>query len=1012
MRATCPQGHEWELSGRETTAVVSCPVCGQSTRISPAGGQKTPHEPMATTAPDLRTAPSTTPILSPSWPTIEGYEVLEELGQGGMGVVYKAKQFSLQRIVAIKMMGASTSASAERFKIEAEAVAHLQHANIVQIYEVGEQDGRAFLALEFVEGGTLSKKLTQGPLDPFEAARLVETLARALHHAHERGILHRDIKPGNVLLTKEGTPKITDFGLAKRLEGPGVTQTGQGILGTPSYMAPEQAEGKSKKLGPGVDVYALGATLYEILTGRPPFREDTPLETMLKVTREEPLSLSQLRANVPRDLETICLKCLQKSPALRYPSALALAEDLRRFIEGESIHARPPTPWERGLRWLRRNREKVAILSGAVAVVALLIVMLMPPRSDPGDPGKKVAPQLPDDLPSDLALIPRNSPAFITFKMADILAREDLVELSRVIAKKLPLGLISPEGLAGQIERETGIRPADITRLTLVFSEPAGTSAKLAKSPTAGLLTGWLLGGENAPLAILTTSSPYDREKLKAVFKGAPQGRTHRGKEYLASSDPDSLAVAFVSDRILAVTRGEPNLRTFLDTVAAADRRAPLAEALVLAQQHPCVAGLRPTSKQRSEWTEQIVQGLKTASDAPPDLEAKIQAFWQMDAVTFTLDWELRTARGDVVQSNLHLTYPDDATAKQGSAALELIRKAMVKGFKKAQEEVKRMEEDFPELAQFKGFATLLVGEFEVALQTARPQTQGRKINVQLQVRVDIPEWFASLGPATAQVEKAALRARTLNQLKQIGVALHAYHEAHGRLPAARVEGKDGRPLHSWRVELLPFLGEDEKKLHAEFKLDEPWDSPHNKKLLARMPQVYQPLRREAPASLISSVEMPLTVGSSWTSLVPGQSRLSTAVRALGWGSTLMPIANPFVRRNETEGISTCFQVVVTPGSAFEGKEGFALSRDFSDGTSGTILVVEASDLVPWTKPAEVDLPAKRPFLRTVTVGDDGIAVLFADGGTRILSRNLSEPQWRALLTRNGGEKIDINKLP
>ena len=307
----------------------------------------------AATLPPPLPSPAETATLPPAGPSgpgeeprparIPGYEILGELGRGGMGVVYKARQTKLNRIVAVKMVlagGHASAADLDRFLGEAEAVARMQHPQIVQIFETGQIDGLPYFALEFVEGGSLAGKLDGTPLLPHEAAKLVGLLAGGMHYAHRQGIVHRDLKPANVLLTKDGTPKITDFGLAKKVEGgSGLTQSGA-IMGTPSYMAPEQAEGK-KGVGPAADVYALGAILYECLTGRPPFKAATPLDTILQVVSDEPVAPTRLQSGTPRDLETICLKCLQKEPAKRYESASALADDLGRFRRGEPIVARP-----------------------------------------------------------------------------------------------------------------------------------------------------------------------------------------------------------------------------------------------------------------------------------------------------------------------------------------------------------------------------------------------------------------------------------------------------------------------------------------------------------------------------------------------------------------------------------------------------------------------------------------------------------------------------------------------
>jgi WD40 repeat protein len=315
--------------------------------------------------------PPTDELVVP--PEVAGYELFGEVGRGGMGVVYKARQFSLNRVVALKMVlagGHANPIDLVRFLAEAEAAAQLQHPHIVQVHAIGKHAGLPFLSLEFVDGGTLANKLNGEPQQPRAAAGMIETLARAVHHAHEHGIIHRDLKPANVLLTADGAPKIADFGLAKRgALGTGMTQTGA-ILGTPSYMAPEQAEGK-KDVGPAADTYALGAILYEMLTGRPPFKAPTPLDTIMQVVGDEPVPPRRLQPKVPRDLETICLKCLQKEPKKRYASALALADDLARFRQDQPIVARPVSRLERTWRWCRRNPVVASLLVlVAVGIVA------------------------------------------------------------------------------------------------------------------------------------------------------------------------------------------------------------------------------------------------------------------------------------------------------------------------------------------------------------------------------------------------------------------------------------------------------------------------------------------------------------------------------------------------------------------------------------------------------------------------------------------------------------------
>jgi tetratricopeptide (TPR) repeat protein/tRNA A-37 threonylcarbamoyl transferase component Bud32 len=312
------------------------------------------------------------------WPELPGYEIIEEIARGGMGVVYRARQIKLNRIVALKVILSGAHASEReraQFQREAEAVARLQHPHIVQIYEIGEQNALPYFSLEYVDGGSLAKKLSGTPVPAKQAAQLTETLARAVQVAHEQGIIHRDLKPGNVLLTSDGTPKIADFGLAKRLDSDTAHSRSGAIIGTPSYMAPEQASGRTKEIGPSVDVYALGAILYELLTARPPFKAPTAWDTVLQVISEEVVPPSRLQTKLARDLETICLKCLQKEPGKRYESAQALADDLRRFLEDQPIVARPVGQWERAWRWSRRN-PLVTAASG-VAVVALLAATLL-----------------------------------------------------------------------------------------------------------------------------------------------------------------------------------------------------------------------------------------------------------------------------------------------------------------------------------------------------------------------------------------------------------------------------------------------------------------------------------------------------------------------------------------------------------------------------------------------------------------------------------------------------------
>ncbi len=323
--------------------------------------------------------PSVGAAAGAALPEIPGYEILGELGRGGMGVVYRARHLALNRIVALKTLAYSHGAGAEvlrRFLAEAQAVAGLQHPNIIQIYEIGEHSGLPFFSLEFCGGGTLAEKARGGLLPPQDAAGLVETLARAVQYAHEHGVIHRDLKPANVLLTEDGTPKLTDFGLAKRLErnDPVLTAVGQ-IMGTPAFMAPEQATGDLAAVGPLTDVYGLGAVLYTLLTGRAPFVDTSVARMLAQLITEEPPPPRSLQPQVPRDLETICLKCLEKDPKKRYPSAAALAEELRRCRSGESIRSRAATPLRRAGKWVRRRPMVAALAALVLLLLGALVVM-------------------------------------------------------------------------------------------------------------------------------------------------------------------------------------------------------------------------------------------------------------------------------------------------------------------------------------------------------------------------------------------------------------------------------------------------------------------------------------------------------------------------------------------------------------------------------------------------------------------------------------------------------------
>ncbi|MBX9623845.1 MAG: serine/threonine protein kinase, partial [Gemmataceae bacterium] len=389
------QGRLGELTGGDTVALRLRENGSAARRVTPSLVARTFLGRVRAAGDDGDAAPDRT-MLFPGGPgtpppVVAGYEVGEELGRGGMGVVWKARDIGLNRTVALKMLLNSKYASPEvrlRFLIEAEAVARLQHPGIVQVYEFGDHDGQPYLAMEYVPGGTLAQRLSGGErFAPRDAAALVARLAAAVAAAHRAGVVHRDLKPANILLgnaecglgnaesedkTPSGSglhsalrtphsafqPKVTDFGLAK-LDRSDLTRTGA-LMGTPQYMAPEQAAGRVREVGTPTDVYALGVILYELLTGRPPFDAGAPLDVLYHVIHTPPKPPRAGGRRVPKDLETVCLKCLEKDPRKRYASADALAADLRAYLDGRTITARPAAWWERAGRWVRRNPAPAA----------------------------------------------------------------------------------------------------------------------------------------------------------------------------------------------------------------------------------------------------------------------------------------------------------------------------------------------------------------------------------------------------------------------------------------------------------------------------------------------------------------------------------------------------------------------------------------------------------------------------------------------------------------------------
>jgi len=375
---SCRCGYQWPGDATADESVV-CPQCGTvaDLRALPTDATQsiTPKtDPWAT-----RTAGPSTFISESAVPTIPGYAISDELGRGGMGVVYRAREESLNRSVALKVLLSGAHAGTRdlaRFRSEAEAAASVQHPNIVQVYAIGQHAGLPYIALEFVPGGSLAARLAEGALQEKEAARIVQAIARGVQAAHDRGVIHRDLKPANVLFGSNDEPKIADFGLAK-VGDSGLTASGA-IMGTPAYMAPEQARGDTKAAGPAADIWALGAILYECVTGRQPFRGQSAPETLRKVCESDPDSIQ----GVPANLVNIALKCLEKDPARRYLSANDVADDLGRFLAGEAVLAKPRGFYSRSLRWAGRHQGPVCLGVGALIAIAIILAFLPPKKTE------------------------------------------------------------------------------------------------------------------------------------------------------------------------------------------------------------------------------------------------------------------------------------------------------------------------------------------------------------------------------------------------------------------------------------------------------------------------------------------------------------------------------------------------------------------------------------------------------------------------------------------------------
>jgi hypothetical protein len=932
----CRVGHQWQADGSQSLSSAVCPVCG----LAAIGPAVTVDAAGATLPPADANAPTLAPFPAGTnspvkLPAIPGYEVLEEIGRGGMGVVYKARQIRLNRLVAVKMILAGGHAGPKelsRFQAEAEAVARVQHPNIVQIYDVAESEGRPFLTLEYVEGNTLAQNLDGRPQEPIASARLIETLARAVHAAHQRGIIHRDLKPANVLLAPDGTPKIADFSLAKCLNvETGQTQSGA-IVGTPSYMAPEQAGAKKKLISPAADVYALGAILYECLTGCPPFRADTPLDTILKVVSDDVVPPRDIQPKVPRDLETICLKCLEKQPAKRYSSAAQLAEDLHRFHMREPINARRISWWERARRRAKRYKAAGLVLAGAVGAVVLLLILGSLRLTGDTPSGESSGAMLDTELPLDLDLVPREAFGFISVRVADLFAQDRNHTLRRMLFDRHLGHEFLP--FLGDVLRQLELQPTDIERATLVVYD--------IKADTG-----------NAVI-IVATRQPYDHDK-------APLVRTVRaaieGGNPAMAEGPGGAGLLFLGERLFVTTL--PANMADLNPLRHWDPLKVLDEFLARVPQANAAGALRPALDRAASGRYRAIVGLHPPAQwiedqlehAPDEPLALLTPLGRPLALIITL--ESRPASGappaaDFSHITANLLYPDEEQAETADRALPRVIEWARKVVSEEAHEPRTANTVFGKL----------LSEFEFAFTAARVERQGKEVHVQLALKSDVSTNIGEqlvgideLGDENFR-EKAA-RAQSDNNLRQLAFAMHNFAARNfGELPPVAILRADGKPLLSWRVAILPYI--EKSNLYLGFKLDEPWDSEHNKKLLAKMPELF---------------------------------------------------ASP--RDIEGKQPSTTFyQVFVGPkGEAlFETGRQAMYPSDITDGTFETFLIVETKEAVPWTKPDDIPYSSKGPLPKLGGIFPDGFNAAMADGTVRFIKRGVSDKTLRAFITPAGGD--------
>jgi hypothetical protein len=734
----------------------------------------------------------------------------------------------------------------------------------------------------------------------------------------------------------DSVPKIVDFGLAKQIEGM-ASVAGEGphtssgaVLGTPAYMAPEQAGGKSGVVGPAADVYALGAILYECLTGQPPFQAESVIDLLMKVASQEPDSPRKFRPDCPRDLETICLKCLEKAPKDRFGSAGELADELGRFMDDEPIQCRPPGRRERLGRALRRHKELAYLLAGAsaAALISLIVLALWYPRTKtPEGTVKSPDEEKMVELPDDLRLVPRNSSFFCTVRLADLMARKDLMDLGERF-RGAPIAPFRPgENPLSPVMEQAGVRWADLERATILSPETgAGFVVLLAISRPLDVdrvrkaVETMVKSASKAPTIQKNAAKPnIEPQPLQPI--------TVQGKTVYRASLVGVPSFCAYSDRVLLLGTPEA-LTSLLERSAWAPDWGPLRAALgQAAGEHAVVVGMHPP--QNAPLRLEFDGGVAVEFLSPQQR----LALGKLESATLVLDLPPAADQGPLLgfSADLRLDFPDAAAAAAGQQVMAVL----------LQGALERMGKAGAIGAELDGQLATLLGP----VRAAAWQQQGRRVELRVPFR-----WKPNdVSDVQVVLKESQWRTQSEGHLMQIGWAMSIYHNKHGRFPPAVVYGKDGKPLYSWRVALLPYLGQE--PLYRQFKLDEPWDSEHNKKLLDQMPEVY------------------------------------TA---------------PWLDRKAKQH-KTYYQVFVGPRAAFEGRTGLRIA-DFTDGTVNTLLAAEAAEAVPWTAPGDLIYEPGKPLPKLGGHFKRGFHAVFASGSVRFFPADEPETALRAYITRNGRE--------